>query len=72
MITSITASTCKFVNKEGFHIIRNDVFIWKIIVNFKGSENYLYVNVIFTVLLESFKILSLRWSENLPRYGNLK
>ena len=54
-IARTTASTSKFIHKERFQIIRNWVFIWKIIFNFEWTKNKLNVKIFFTKLFAKFR-----------------
>ena len=53
-IARTTASTRKFIHQGRFQIIRNWVFIWKIIFNFELAKNKLNVKIFFTKLVTKF------------------
>ena len=47
-VARTTASTIKFIYQERFKIIRNWVFVWKIIFNFEWIKNLFNVKISFT------------------------
>ena len=70
--SSILVSTSKYIYQERFQIIRDWVFMWKIIFNFEWSKNYLMLTFYLQNSLQSFESLFLIWCDRLLIYGNLK
>ena len=71
-IARTTAGTIKFIYWERFQVIKNWVFIKKIILVLNELKTSLMLKVSLQNPLQIFESFILIWCKRLPIYGNLK